>query len=228
METDDGTRTLRRKCDKVTWHSESGALAESSLVFIRNSQITEILADQTKIKILEIGFGTGLNFWLASSVAIRLNRQLEYYSLESDLLDYQTIKQLKYDLLRQCQPAYDLFSKEVFDEKPLPLSLARDQVLLEILPNLDSLWQSTDHVKFDAIFLDPFAPEISPEFWNESFFEALFARLAENRRLVTYCVKSKIQRRLKSTGFNVEKTRGPVGGKREVLIGIKESSTHFN
>lgn len=34
---------------------------------------------------------------------------------------------------------------------------------------------------------------------------------------MTYCVKGDVRRTLQKVGFEVEKIKGPIGGKREVL-----------
>lgn len=74
---------------------------------------------------------------------------------------------------------------------------------------------------FDAIYLDAFSPQISPELWTEDFFKDLRRLLRAGGTLTSYCVKSDIQKRLKAQGFEVFCCPGPEGGKREVLMARK-------
>ena len=227
VETDDGSRTLRYVDSKVTWHSESGALAESKLVFLQNSGVEERLQNGEPTKVLEIGFGTGLNFWLAASVAINHGTRLQYTSLEPRLLDHSIVSELQHRLISDCQPAAERFFKvfREFDSKTnAALSVEENDVELRILRyELVEFFAKSDYTsqRFDAIFHDPFGPDDEADLWTEEVFHRLHQMLQSDGRLVTYCVKSEIQRRLKSVGFKVTKTRGPIGGKREVLFASK-------
>jgi len=221
--TDDGSRTLRQVSTGVTWHSESGALAESELVFLQNSNAALRLLNGQFTQVLEIGFGTGLNFWITASVAMRHKTPLNYVSIEPHLLRKNLTEMLQHGDLEACQPGYRQFYESIFEQRfesqnMQPVSFKRFSALEQFLPTHDS-----DH-KFDAVFHDPFSPEVIPELWSEAMFTTLRSMMAPSARLVTYCVKSSIQKNLKNAGFRVEKTRGPVGGKREVLIAHNDVS----
>lgn len=74
---------------------------------------------------------------------------------------------------------------------------------------------------FDAIYFDPFAPEVDGQFWQADYLAKLFPLLRSGGTLVSYCVKSVVQRSLRNAGFAVRTVRGPAGGKREVLIATR-------
>ncbi len=217
VRTDDHSNTLRCRKKHVTWHSESGALSESEVVFIRNSQIQDRMTRRAKTQILEIGFGTGLNFFLAASMAFRNCAKLDYFAIEPDRLEQSIIDQLRYDQIPACQPAVEQFVPAVFQKRLA--TVETDDVTLALFDDLSELTMTPG--KFDAVFHDPFAPDIAPKLWSEDVFCQLFERLIGHGRLVTYCVKSSIQKRLVKVGFQVSKTPGPVGGKREVLVAVK-------
>ncbi|MGI9516625.1 MAG: tRNA (5-methylaminomethyl-2-thiouridine)(34)-methyltransferase MnmD [Pirellulaceae bacterium] len=225
--TDDSSRTLKCLRTGVTWHSESGALAESRLVFLENSGIAGILSRKQSARVYETGFGTGLNFWLTASAAIRNDALLEYVSCETRFLSGDVIGLLEHGKLDQCQPAFDMFANPIFGRAsiaPDSDSALRVQYSCAQLTVVNPHQHSVDSLEadsFDAIYHDPFGPGDAPDLWTAELFQKMHALLKPGGRLVTYCVKSAIQRRLTSVGFEVGKTRGPEGGKREVLIAEK-------
>ncbi len=73
----------------------------------------------------------------------------------------------------------------------------------------------------DAVYFDAFSPQTSPELWTVEVFQAMYGLLKPRGRLVTYCVKRSVQDGLRQVGFDVCKTPGPSGGKREVLVAVK-------
>lgn len=226
--TDDGSHTLARRNSHVSWHSESGALSESRLVFFENSGVQQSLSAGNDVRICEIGFGTGLNFWITASHALSCTGRLEFVSFEPHLLDTSVIHQLQYQRWPECSPAIEQFLP-VLDQQnnihsaDLERTVANVQLRIRQQDsNSPSAWDGLSQL--DAVFHDPFAPADAPELWAESLFQREFDILKPGGRLVTYCVKSEIQKRLKSVGFEIQKTRGPVGGKREVLLATKPQS----
>ncbi len=237
---DDGSRTLRKISTGTTWHSESGALAETELVFLVNSGVVDRLSRLLPTRVLEIGFGTGLNFWTTASTALNARPSgpspasvshnecsrsilLDYISVEPNWLNANLIDELAHRQLDACQPAYDLFKAKLFEaggsEAGVVKVAAAGPVTIKVIHDLDVLcFKNRDEDRFDAIYHDPFSPEVAPELWSLELFQRLRQLLRGRGRLVTYCVKSEIQRRLREAGFEIEKRRGPPGGKREVLI----------
>ena len=224
--TDDGSRTLRQVGTKTTWHSESGALAESRLVYLENSGLLDRRTQQPSSRILEVGFGTGLNFWLAASVALTSKHRLDFTTIEKELLRPTIAESLQHGSLSECQPGYATFFDSIFEsvednlraeDRKIEFGCVSLQLILDDATVCSFLERS-----FDIVFHDPFAPEVAPEFWAPDYLSKLHRWLNPSGRLVTYCVKSSIQRTLRDVGFKVQKTPGPKNGKREVLIAFKE------
>ena len=213
----------------MTWHSESGALPESKLVFLENSGVAKSLAEGQSVRVFEVGFGTGLNFWLTASKALSLAQpainhcELEFVSVEPNLLDAEVIQKLEHGTIAACQPAFDEFLEDVFcrTDNVGPITFQKQNVRLTILRNEIQTLDLQELGEFDAIYHDPFSHETAPELWSETMMRGLSGLMKEDCRLVTYCVKSAFQRTLRTLGFEIEKTPGPVGGKREVLIARK-------
>jgi tRNA U34 5-methylaminomethyl-2-thiouridine-forming methyltransferase MnmC len=73
----------------------------------------------------------------------------------------------------------------------------------------------------DAIYLDPFSPEVDPRAWTAEVLTALAGRLKPGGVLATYSVQGAVRRGLQAAGLEVTKQPGPPGGKREVLRAVR-------
>jgi tRNA U34 5-methylaminomethyl-2-thiouridine-forming methyltransferase MnmC len=81
--TNDGSNTLFSETFGETYHSIFGAKAESEHIFIQSAlrKWTEQQESETNkpIRILEFGFGTGLNAFLTAK---QTNQKIEYVTIE--------------------------------------------------------------------------------------------------------------------------------------------------
>lgn len=233
--THDGSRTLQLCGSDVTFHSTSGAATESLHVFVHNSGIFENPEASKLIRILEIGFGTGLNFLLTVDEAARRNRSIEYIAIDQMLLSRPQYEELGFGGLVDdrsfANGLADFFGKSTGDDADRHISLTsgvrRHQVDFVLPSNsritLQLLLQDFQKleipaVPFDAIYFDPFAPDVNQKFWQAEYLAKMFPLLRPGGSLVSYCVKSAVQRSLRDAGFEVCAVGGPAGGKREVLI----------
>ena len=64
IQTSDGSDTIYNSELNETYHSLHGSINESDLVYIKNGIDYYLGKKRKNIRILEIGFGTGLNFLL--------------------------------------------------------------------------------------------------------------------------------------------------------------------
>src|SRR5882762_8390842 len=108
----DGSHSLRNTGLDETYHSIHGAVQESVHVFINNGLVFfENQNHSAEIRILEVGFGTGLNALLTLKHAIGSKRQFHYTSLEADPIGGETIRQLNYPEILDFEGASSLFQK---------------------------------------------------------------------------------------------------------------------
>ena len=77
--TEDGSHTLFVPTIDECYHSTHGAVQESQHIFI-NSGFKQ--CDKSEIRVLEIGFGTGLNTFLTLMEAGKIGKKVYYTSLE--------------------------------------------------------------------------------------------------------------------------------------------------
>lgn len=92
-QTEDGSATLFVPQWNEHYHSTKGARTESQHIFIDMGLKASPAATP---RVLEIGFGTGLNAWLTLEEAERSGRKIHYTGLELYPLAWQTVEQLRY------------------------------------------------------------------------------------------------------------------------------------
>jgi tRNA U34 5-methylaminomethyl-2-thiouridine-forming methyltransferase MnmC len=192
-------------------------------VFLEASGVAEKLRQGSSASVLEVGFGTGLNFFLTADLALKSGVRLYYQALEQDLLATEWIRQLEHQAflenphLLETYLAYrDSLPKDLSGKLEWMYKTVRLELLLG-----EAAEQNLQAASFDAVYQDAFSPAANPELWSERFFGKLHSALKPTGLLTTYSVKGEVRRRLQGLGFSVEKCPGPPGGKREMLRAIK-------
>mgnify|MGYP000282172762 CR=1 FL=1 len=222
--TDDGSATLFVPELNEHYHSTKGARTESQHIFI---DMGLKASSATTPRILEIGFGTGLNAWLTLEEAERSRRNILYTGLELYPLEWQTIEQLGYisndeqltTTARQ-QPAIELFKQLHTSPWEKDVQLTPHFTLRKIETDVNK-WR-VENSPFNLVYFDAFAPEKQPEMWSQELFNRLYVLLDRDGILTTYCAKGVVRRMLQTAGFTVERLPGPPGGKREILRARKQ------
>ena len=223
--TGDGSDTLYSAEYGETFHSTFGAVTETEHVFLSGTGIKQRLAEGQSARVLEVGFGTGLNFWVTAQYSLATGARLEYVALEKYLLPAATLTQLNHDHLpavaQDIRLAFLDWRSGLSD--PLPGSQLHwcydDSIRLDLVVG-DATSVSIPPQDYHAIYQDAFSPGNNPELWTPSFFTRLFEVLTPGGRLATYSVKGEVRRNLAAAGFQVQKQPGPPG-KREILTAIK-------
>lgn len=207
--TKDGSYTLLHPTLDVTYHSRHGALTESLHVFIGEGLKFRCAQEAPKpLRVLEMGFGTGLNALLSSQWAKAAGWPLHYTAVETFPVLLSQVASLGYGDM----PAMEKLHASAWNEAVQ----VHDHFILEKrgCPLQEWLTQSTDH--YDLVYYDAFAPLAQPELWTTDIFQKIYARMNEEAVWVTYCSKGDVRRSLVEAGFVVEKIPGPPG-KREML-----------
>lgn len=225
--TDDRSRTLIDPARGVAFHSASGGLAETTHVYLENSGVAERLRSRQPCNVLEIGLGVGMGLLVTLDAAITHSCPLHYVAIENDWLPGDVLRTLNFEeLLSQPSLAESFYQWRDSFGSMVPAGEHRrmfgpsQQVIVHHLDAL--LWTPAPEQRFDAIYFDPFAPEINPELWSSSFLSRLQRLLGPHGRLVTYCVNRQVRETLCAAGFIPQKVPGPPGGKREVMVARKE------
>ncbi|MCL2072789.1 MAG: tRNA (5-methylaminomethyl-2-thiouridine)(34)-methyltransferase MnmD [Marinilabiliaceae bacterium] len=210
--TEEGTTTLYRSDIEEHYHSIYGAVQESMHVFIV-AGLKQICAK--RLKILEIGFGTGLNVLLTMLNAD--NKTIEYHAIEKYPLNEDIIEKINY-------PKYLLgidnekWYKKIHENKWNHNYHVEPWFFLKKI-HADILDYHFE-TKYDLVYFDAFAPNKQPELWDIEIFKKIYDSMNENAILTTYCSKGAVRRAMIQAGFNVEKVPGP-NKKREMLVSKK-------
>src|SRR5205085_12530822 len=95
VDTKEGTHTLYNKRMHEHYHSLFGSMQESMHVFIKNG-LLPVAKKYDEIRILEIGFGTGLNAILTYRENQVLQKQIHYTAVEISPLPMKVVNRLNY------------------------------------------------------------------------------------------------------------------------------------
>ncbi|MHC2990844.1 SAM-dependent methyltransferase [Pontibacter sp. HJ8] len=217
-QTKDGSNTLYVPALNEHYHSVHGALQESQHVFIKHG-LEHVLDLRKDIKILEVGFGTGLNAILTYPFALAHKAFIQYDTLEKYPLEAGVVEQLHFDkviLNPELQDVFEQMHKAPWNE---PVDIIPYFTLQKIHETLEEF--VAPQAYYDLIYFDAFAPEKQPELWSDEMFRKLYNATRPGGVLVTYCAKGSFKRSLKAAGFEVEALPGPPG-KREMTRGLKQ------
>lgn len=217
VSTADGSNTIYHPIIKENYHSKNGALQESNHVFL-NSGLRYYLADKDlgELSILEVGFGTGLNFLLTQDYCTAKELNLTYVGLEAYPLDLQLIEQTNYQELVSTDTWNSFISNY---HEALKNSVQLNTYCNLHIAHTDARLYKTD-LQFDVIYFDAFASSNQPELWTKEFIAQLINLLKTGGVFVTYAITGDLKRIMKALGMKVEKAPG-AAGKREMLRAVK-------
>lgn len=224
VKTEDGSNTIYNSQVGENYHSKHGALQESRHVFLDSGlkyflKVSPLNSGgdlERACSILEIGFGTGLNFLLSANYCIAQNIKLNYTGIEAYPLSPEMISQTGYD---------EYVSAELWQQfiSAYPASLIQP---IQLNPNCQlqtthcKLTDFQSAQKYDVIYFDAFASANQPEMWDEAAITHTLQFLKPGGVFVTYAITGNLKRIIKTLGLKVEKAPG-APGKREMLRATK-------
>ncbi len=217
--TSDGSPTLYVPELDEHYHSTKGALTESQHIFIAMG-LQHCAAIRPRV--IEIGFGTGLNAFLTMLNADENQRHVHYTGIELHPVPTDMLRALDYPSLICPERRADYYR---LHEAPWETDVT-------LTPHFTLHKQQTDFTTWmpddtcDVVYFDAFAPEKQPSMWEQPLFDRLYACLSAGGILTTYCAKGVVRRMLQASGFHVERLPGPPGGKREILRAVKTPQTY--
>lgn len=211
--TNDGSHSILNVELNETYHSVHGAIRESKHVFIKEGlEFFFNTTDKKEARILEIGFGTGLNAFLAALYAGETGTRLYYESWEKFPIEENIYTNLNYpDVLGSKELFLQLHGAPWGSKVDLTEAFRLEKVNGDLLTDL-----LADDRGYDIVFYDAFAPSRQAEMWTPEVLKKTVAPLQRNGVWVTYCAKGQLKRDLKALGLRVESLPGPPG-KREML-----------
>ncbi len=213
--TSDGSHSLFHTALNETYHSVHGAIQESRHVFIRQGLNFWLEINPTRdIRILEIGFGTGLNVLLTLLYSQSLPVRIYYESWEAHPLDPSLVQQLNYGELLEDRELFSKIHKVSWDQS---IEITSTFTLLK---HHGDIQKDFLNVPFDLVYYDAFAPMKQSEMWTYEILKKVTEVLSPGGVWVTYCAKGQVKRDLASLGLKVETLDGPPG-KKEMIRASK-------
>ena len=211
--TADGSSTLYVPALDEHYHSTHGAVQEARHVYVGAALEPALAAAPGgPVRVLEVGFGTGLNALLTLERSLAAPVAVAYDAVEKHPLPLATVANLRAG--RYLSPAllgyFGQLHAAAWDEAVLLLPRF---LLRKITGELQQTALPARH--YHVIYFDAFAPDKQPDMWTDAIFAQLAAAAAPGCLLTSYCAKGSFRRSLKATGWQVEKLPGPVG-KREM------------
>ena len=240
--TEDGSPTLVHPITGESYHSIHGALRESRHVYLhagtlsyldngydmegnlgapapqKHSCSAEPSKKVEKLRILEVGFGSGLNAVLTILALANQNQAFSYDALEPFPISMPCAQ----DYMRGCGDLFesthhqDLFMRLHAAKMGEPTQVEHESLDHVFCKHLCDLGHFETNHPFEVIYMDAFSPSSQPELWEPPILQKLARMLSPGGYLVTYCAKGSVRRGLLAAGLEIERLPGPPG-KREML-----------
>lgn len=196
--TDDGSLTLYDTIFKETFHSRFGARSESEYVFIE--QGLKKFCNFSDLKILEIGFGTGLNAFL-TFLSKPKEQKIFYEAIELFPIEEEQIILIAESL--QEKEAYLSLVTALWDKEQ---NISSDFILHK---RNEDITKVVFNNQFDLVYFDAFSPKTQPELWTLDVFQNIYKHLRLGGALVTYASSGIVKQNLRNSRFIVERLPGP-------------------
>jgi tRNA U34 5-methylaminomethyl-2-thiouridine-forming methyltransferase MnmC len=213
--TADGSNTIHNALVGENYHSRHGALQESLHVFI-NSGLAYFLEHTPEIapavSVLEVGFGTGLNFLLSADYCTKRRVTLHYTGIEAYPLSADMATKTGYD--QYVSPDIWASFASSYRQSLMSVVQLNDYCQLQIAGR--KLADFRSEVQYDVIYFDAFASVHQPEMWEEDAITHTLKFLKPGGVFVTYAITGNLKRIIKGLGLKVQKVPG-APGKREML-----------
>ncbi len=181
--TSDGSHTLYVPELDEHYHSIHGAIQESMHVFITNG-IQSLF--KSPIKVLEVGFGTGLNALLTAIWSNKENIEVHYIGIESTPLEMKLNESLNYSQKLDGHESTTYFDTIISSNWHVKTNIHDNFTLNKIASRIQD-YRTDD--KFDIIYFDAFGPEVQEELWELRVLKNIYELLNNNGIFVTYCAK---------------------------------------
>ncbi|MGY4384845.1 tRNA U34 5-methylaminomethyl-2-thiouridine-forming methyltransferase MnmC [Pedobacter sp. UYP24] len=215
--TADGSNTLYNEKIGEHYHSKHGALQESKHVFIdAGLKHAVALFPEQEISILEVGFGTGLNFLMSAAYCKEQNISLQYTGLEAFPLRSEELESTGYDQYLSADIWNGLITNygKALQQSANILPEQQLRIVHTYLNRFDTM------ERFMLIYFDAFSVQHQPEMWTDEIIAHVCQFLQPGGIFVTYAITGNLKRALKNVGFTIQKLPG-AAGKREMLRAIK-------
>ena len=213
IQTSDGSHTIYDESLNETYHSIHGSINESNHVYV-NAGLKQFIYESRKkhVNILEVGFGTGLNFLLLYDFLKKRNIKVDYHTIEPNPLNDSVLEKLNFSkIIGSVDEIFKIIHKSKTDEL---VEIDKKITFLKSVDTIENI--KLKERKYNIIFFDAFAPSKQPDIWSYNNLNKIHSSMSEDSMLVTYCSSGKFKKTLHDLGFKVEVLDGPKGKKEMV------------
>ncbi|MBL0050470.1 MAG: hypothetical protein IPP29_02535 [Bacteroidetes bacterium] len=193
---------------KGNYHYSSAAIAYSKFVFVENgfSKVAQ-KGRSRKLRILEMGFGAGLNAILTYERNLITEIPVYYAAVDINPVPLKVIGRLKYDqhfdnsvyqkfLLMHFSP---WFSNTCIDN-----GNKSKNCFFELYKIQSDILQLDFDDTFDLVYYDAFSPQLQPELWTYEILFKIYNACNTGAMLVTHCCEDSVIDTLANVGFEIE------------------------
>ena len=214
------------------------AIDESRHNFIKANNLAQRFEEQKDFSICELGFGSGLNFFLTAELWLQKNREqrLYYYGIDMHpwrVADLENLK-LKFTSLSALidrfialkPPPHSGFFATTFapNIQLICVQMHSHQALLQMRKSAAEV----PHNKlFDCFFLDGFTPQRNSDMFDNTCIKSIASLAKSKATLSSYSATSLLKKNLLSNGFDLHKNAG-FAGKREMICAVLQNTTSQN
>lgn len=207
--TEDNTETVYSEYFDEACHNLSGAYAETVYNYIQGCYISEQIATNKDIHVLDVGFGIGMGLKAlieeSKKVCETAVTSFSYTSMELD-------EELFLWAIKTHFPDIVFEKKNHFYQTSIPLF---PQVKLEVKVyigdgrlTLPLAWDNRELAAMTAIFQDAFSPKKNPLLWTVEWFETLRKMSSSEVYLSTYSSSVGVRKSLLSAGWLIHNAKG--------------------
>ncbi|MBF0360516.1 MAG: tRNA (5-methylaminomethyl-2-thiouridine)(34)-methyltransferase MnmD [Oligoflexia bacterium] len=243
-------KTLFSKSYNDIYYSVDGASTEKDWVFLKGNDLysrwpLDYSNNFNYFNIMEIGFGTGLNFlltkmlWNKSHTSMLENKtkvKLNYIGIEGHPINSDDLFKI-YNSSNDHQQYANEFHKTYQQLLPLEMPAVSNYYFEKENISLTLLWGKIEEIseiifankvdkllteKIDSWYLDGFSPKCNLEMWSDNVFKMLQQFTKIGGTAATYSVSQIVKAQLIKSGFEIKKVPGP-NKKKEILLGKKLS-----
>ncbi len=205
------------------FYSAENGREECRYVFIDGNRVLQRWQQGKEFSIVELGFGTGLNFlesWRLWRETRPADSKLSFTSFEAyplTLSDMALALQNWPELATLADRLLARWQDLTVQPALWPMDDQTDLCVVRAdVSNGLASWQGNA----DAWFLDGFAPARNPEMWSEEIAATVYERTMPGGRFATYTSAGWVRRNFEAAGFCVQRMPG-FGRKRHMLVGHK-------
>ncbi|WP_019588295.1 tRNA (5-methylaminomethyl-2-thiouridine)(34)-methyltransferase MnmD [Deinococcus apachensis] len=213
--TPDGSRTALSARHGEAYGSRHGAAGQARHVFLEGTGTDR----DPHPRVVEVGFGLGVNFRATLADCARRGVPLEYVAYEFDPAPAEVLRLVAEGGEGADHPVWAALLESWGEESPLPIEVGDMRLTVHFA---DVLTAPLPQGWATALYLDGFSPARNPEVWTPEFVGRLASALAPGGVLATYSAAGHVRRALAASGLTVGKRPGPPG-KRECLRAVREA-----